>query len=236
VIELEHFRVVFDGFSLGPLSLSIGVGERVALVGPNGAGKSTTLRALCGLLPGGYQGSMRVGGEEVAEVGPVVRRTVGLLPERLAGFGWMTVREHLDFLGSFHPDWDGGYAAELVDRLQLPLGTKLANLSKGMQVKLSLVAAESFRPTVLLLDEPTSGIDPLMRHDLLALLRACAPPGGARTILFSSHLLEDVDAVSDRVLLLRDGRLFGDTTVTELRTASGDAPISEELVRRLREP
>jgi ABC-2 type transport system ATP-binding protein len=234
MIELHDFGVAFDGFSLGPFSVTIAAGERVALVGANGAGKSTTLRAVSGLLTGGYSGSVRVHGREVATVGPHIRWKVGLLPERLPGFGWMTVTEHLDFLGAFHPTWDSVYAAELTERLQLRRDAKLANLSKGMQVRLSLVAVESYRPLVLLLDEPTSGIDPLMRHDLLALLRACVPEGGGRTILFSSHILEDVDAVSDRVLLLRDGDLIGDVTVEELRTCSGGAPISEELVRRLR--
>ncbi len=234
MIELREFRVDFEGFSLGPLSIDVAAGERVALVGPNGAGKSTTLRAVSGLLSAGYRGSVRVDGREVSTVGPHIRWTVGLLPERLTGFGWMTVAEHLDFLAAFHPTWDGAYAAALTDRLELPRKKKLANLSKGMQVRLSFVAVESHRPPVLLLDEPTSGIDPLMRDDLLGLLRACVPAGSDRTIVFSSHILEDVDAVSDRVLLLRDGDLIGDVTVEALRVSTGGTPISQELVRRLR--
>ncbi len=172
-------------------------------------------------------------GREVSGAGPEIRRTVGLLPERLAGFGWMTVEEHLAFLRSFHPTWDAAYADDLVDRLALPTGTRLANLSKGMRVKLSLVSVEAYRPAVLLLDEPTSGIDPLMRHELLTVLRECAPPGSERTIVFSSHILEDVEAISDRVLLLREGRLVGDTSVADLRASGGGSPVSEELLRRL---
>ncbi len=233
MIELNAFGVRFPGFSLGPLSLTIRSGERIALVGPNGAGKSTTLRGIAGLLPEGYDGSARVGGEEVSASGPEIRRTVGLLPERLAGFGWMTVKEHLAFLRAFHPTWDDTWAAELTDRLELPTRTKLANLSKGMRVKLSLVSVEAHRPPVLLLDEPTSGIDPVMRRGLLTLLQECAPPGGDRTVVFSSHILEDVEAVSDRVLLLREGSLVGDASVADLRAVRGGASVSEELLRRL---
>jgi ABC-2 type transport system ATP-binding protein len=233
VIELDGFAVAFPGFSLGPLSLSIRRGERVALVGPNGAGKSTTLRGIAGLLPQGYGGRVRVHDEEVSDAGPEIRKTVGLLPERLGGFGWMTVGEHLAFLRAFHPTWDDVRAAELAERLELPTRTKLANLSKGMRVKLSFVSVEAYRPPVLLLDEPTSGIDPVMRRGLLALLQECAPSGGGRTVVFSSHILEDVEAVSDRVLLLREGSLVGDESVADLRGARGGASVSEELLRRL---
>lgn len=234
MIALHGFRVDFGPFVLGPLTFTVGAGERVALVGPNGAGKSTTLRGLTGLLPGGYRGSARVAGVEVADAGAALRHTVGLLPERMLGFGWMTVEEHLSFLAAFHPTWDTARADELRERLRLPGGTKLAHLSKGMQVKLALVAVEAFRPPVLLLDEPTSGIDPLMRADLLSLLAECAAPGGDRTIVFSSHILEDVEHVADRVLLLRDGTLVGDVTVEELRSAGTGVPVSQQLVQRLR--
>ncbi len=236
MIELEDFHVDFSGFTLGPLSLAIGEGERVALVGPNGAGKSTTLRGIAGLLPGGYAGHARVDGQEVAETGPAVRRRVGLLPERMAGFGWMTVAEHLAFLSAFHPTWDARHARELLDRLELPDDVKLAHLSKGMQVKLSLVSTEAYRPPVLLLDEPTSGIDPLMRRDLLLLLRECAQGAERRTLLFSSHILEDVEIVAERVLLLRSGKLVGDVPVADLRARGGRETVSERIVERLRTP
>ncbi len=236
MIELADFRVDFDGFSLGPISFTVRSGERVALVGPNGAGKSTTLNGIAGLLPGGYRGSARVGGREVAKVGPELRRTVGLLPERLAGFGWMTVAEHLQFLSAFHPTWDATYVDELLNRIELRDDVKLANLSKGMQIKLSLVSAEGYRPSVLLLDEPTSGIDPLTRRELLSVLRECADDREARTLVFSSHILEDVESVADRVLLLRHGRLIDDLALADLRSESGEETITEQIVQRLRTP
>ncbi|MCG6958172.1 MAG: ABC transporter ATP-binding protein [Gemmatimonadetes bacterium] len=232
VLRLRDLEVRYPEFTLGPVSLQVVRGERIALVGPNGAGKSTVIRAICG-LQGEYGGSVTVDGRDVRALGPRVRTRIGVLPERMLGFGWMTVEEHLRFLSSFYPSWDDAYAEELREGLGLPAGTRLANLSKGMQVKLSLVTAEAHRPRVLLLDEPTSGIDPVMRGELLALIRQCAPSGGDRTVIFSSHLLEDVEAVARRVLLLRNGRLCGDLDVGELAAESADGSVASAIYRRL---
>jgi ABC-2 type transport system ATP-binding protein len=232
VVRLQDLEVWYPGFTLGPLSLEVTSGERIALVGPNGAGKSTLLRTICGLQRD-YGGRVTVEGKDVRTLGPRVRIRIGVLPERMLGFGWMTVGDHLRFLSSFHPSWDEAYAEELRMGLGLPAGARLANLSKGMQVKLSFVAAEAYRPPVLLLDEPTSGIDPVMRGELLARIRQCAPDEGDRTVIFSSHLLEDVDAVARRVLLLRKGRICGDLEVGELAAERGDASVASAIYRRL---
>lgn len=231
MIRLHHLDVRYPDFSLGPLSLRIGEGERIALVGPNGAGKSTVLRTICGLNRD-YRGEVSVGGEDLRRLGPRVRTLVGVLPERLLGFGWMTAADHMRFLASFHSTWDVAYAEELRERLGVPSATKLANLSKGMQVKLSFVSAEAFRPRVLLLDEPTSGIDPVMRGEILALIAECAPAAGGRTVIFSSHLLEDVEAVARRVLIMRNGQLCGDLDVGDL-AAEGDGSVPAAIYRRL---
>jgi ABC-2 type transport system ATP-binding protein len=231
-VELRELTVRYPDFTLGPLNLTVSAGERVALVGPNGAGKSTTLRAISGLVPG-YAGRVAVEGRDVRDLGPRVRARIGVLPERLLGFGWTTVAEHLRLLASFYPTWDPAYAEELRARLDLPADTKLANLSKGMQVKLSLVAAESFRPPILLLDEPTSGIDPVMRGDILRLIGECAAAEEGRTVLFSSHILEDVEEVAERVILLRGGRVLDDLRRDELRAGAGADTLARTLYRRL---
>ncbi|HSM61059.1 MAG TPA: ABC transporter ATP-binding protein [Longimicrobiales bacterium] len=232
MIGLRDLTVSFEGFTLGPLTLDVGPGERVALVGPNGAGTSTTRRSLAGRHTG-YAGSARVLGLEVREEPAAARARVGVLPEDALGFGWMTVAEHLRFLSAFFPTWDREYATRLAARTGLPVGTRLANPSKGSRVKLSLVAAEAFRPEVLLLDEPTSGIDPVTRADILALIDECAPRGGGRTVLFSTHILEDVEAVADRVVLLKDGRVLRDAPVHSLRQESPGMPLSTVLLREL---
>ncbi|HKJ01784.1 MAG TPA: ABC transporter ATP-binding protein [Longimicrobiales bacterium] len=231
-VVMSDFTVEYPEFTLGPLDLSLDRGERVALVGPNGAGKSTTLKGLVGLLPR-YGGSVTFDGTELRDAGAEVRARIGVLPERVLGFGWMTVTEHLDFLASFYPTWDFRYAAELAQRLELPESTKVADLSKGNGVKLSLVAAEAYRPPLLLLDEPTSGLDPVMRTEVLDLIEECAPRDGDRTVVFSSHILEDIEAAADRVVMLREGRLLMDASVVELRAGNPGASLSQTLRERL---
>lgn len=223
-LALRDVTVRYPDFRLGPLDLDLAAGERVALVGPNGAGKSTLLSALGGRLAG-YDGRILWRGEELRALVPRIRARIGFLPESLPSYGWMTVAEHLRFLSRFFPGWDASYQEELVRRLELPPDRRVAELSKGMTVKLGFVAAEAFRPPVLLLDEPTSGIDPVMRAELLGLLEDSVPGGGDRLLVFSSHLLEDVGALCDRVVLLRDGRLAADVAVDELRGADPGRPL-----------
>lgn len=232
MVTLGDFVVRYPGFTLGPLDVALGAGERVALVGPNGAGKSTTLTAMAGRLRD-YRGSLRLAGVEVRSASVKVREGVGVLPESLLGFRWMTVEEHLSFLSAFFPTWDASYARELCDRLDVPRSSLLGNLSKGTRVKVSLVAAEAHRPPLLLLDEPTSGIDPLMRGRLLDVLDRCLSSGGERTLVFSTHILEDLDRIANRVLLLKGGRVVADAGVAELAEDGGGRPLSAIVGRRL---
>ncbi len=232
VIRLTDFMVRFAEFTLGPLNLGVQAGERLAVVGPNGAGKSTIMRGMAGRLDT-YEGSAILDGIEVRDASAAVRGTVGVLPEDLLGFGWMTVAEHLEFLRSFYATWDRGYAEELREHLDIPAGTPLADLSKGNRVKLSLVVAEAFRPSVLLLDEPTSGIDPLMRRRILDLVDECAPRGGGRTVLLSTHILEDLDRVADRVVLLKNGRILRDASLDEFAAMRGSLSVSEVVLEVL---
>lgn len=214
-VEATGFRVDYPGFTLGPLDFTVSRGERVALVGHNGAGKSTAMRALSG-RPLPYGGSLAVDGREVRDSVPEIRARIGLLPERLAAFDWMTVAEHLALLAAVHPHWDPDYAERLRARLDLPADARVGTLSRGMMLKLSFISAESYRPPLLLLDEPTAGLDPGMRDELLDLVLEAAPPGLGRAVIFSTHLLEDVHLLADRVLVLRKGTLVADRSVEDL--------------------
>ena len=172
-------------------------------------------------------------GHEVRDHRVETRERVGVLPERLLGFGWMKVSEHLSVLAGFYPTWDDAYAAELCAALDVPLAKPLGKLSKGNKTKLSLVAAEAFRPPVLVLDEPTSGVDPVMRRKLLDVVKSCLDADPSRTLIFSTHILEDVDALAHRVLLLRDGALVGDHEIPDLIHETPSTPLTEILSRRL---
>jgi ABC-2 type transport system ATP-binding protein len=234
-ISLRQFAVRYPAFTLSPLSIDVQPGERVALVGPNGSGKSTTLRALAGRLSN-YDGLILFDGRDLRSLLPLGRREIGLLPETLAGYGWMTVRNHLAFLREFYPSWDAGYASHLADRLGVPLDTPLGRLSKGTRVKASFVAAEAYRPPLLLLDEPTSGLDPAVRGELLGAILSSVDAQSDRVVLFSTHLLEDVELVASRVLVLTNGMLTLDATVAELRGARRGMSLANILYAALSRP
>jgi len=232
MITLENFGVSYKSFSLQPLTLELGADQCVALVGPNGAGKSTTMKGLSGRLKD-YTGEIRFRSYEVRTLLPQYRAWVGLLPEKLLGLGWMTVSEHLRFLRSFYPSWDDAYAHTLRERLELQPDARVGTLSKGMAVKLSFIAAEAYRPPVLLLDEPTSGLDPVVRRELIGLIRELADRKEARLIVFSTHILEDVEFVADRVIMLRAGALVGDESMANLQRNARGSSVSSILFDQL---
>jgi len=227
-IAFRQFSVRYENFTLAPLSLEFAPGERVAFIGPNGSGKTTTLRALAGRTSD-YDGVILFDGHDLRDRLPLGRRRIGLLPESLAGYGWMRVRDHLELLRQFYPDWDARYAAHLADKLQVPLDQFIGKLSKGTRVKVSFIAAESYRPPLLLLDEPTSGLDPEVRGELIDAIISSRDESGDRVIFFSTHILEDVELIAERVLLLNSGQLIMDAPVARLRELHGAAGVSRAL-------
>jgi ABC-2 type transport system ATP-binding protein len=231
-IAIRNFSVKYPSFTLRPLSLDFKAGERVAIIGPNGSGKTTTLRALAGRLSE-YDGAIFFDGRNLRSLLPIGRRLIGLLPEALAGYGWMTVREHLAFLREFYPRWDADYAAHLADRLGVPLEESIGRLSKGTRAKVSFIAAEAYRPPLLLLDEPTSGLDPEVRGELINAISSSVDSQSGRIVLFSTHLLEDVELVANRVVLLVNGNLGLDASVAELRGSHGTASLAKILYAAL---
>ena len=223
-IEFRSFSVKYPLFELASLSISLTAGERVALVGPNGAGKTTILRALSGSLPE-YEGAVLFDGADTRTLMPDLRNQVGVMPERLLGFAWMTVRQHFDLLARFYGDWDGEYEAALVDRLEIIDRAKLGTLSSGTRAKVAFVSAEAFRPRVLLLDEPTAGLDPVMRKHLIDVVVESLDEDRGRIVLFSTHILEDVEWLAERVLVLLDGSLIADRKIQGM-CADGESVTS----------
>jgi ABC-2 type transport system ATP-binding protein len=231
-LELQGLAVHYPAFTLGPLDLTVEAGERVALVGPNGAGKSTLLKAAGARLLE-YAGQVLTDGAALRGREPEARERIGFLPETLEGCGWMTVGEHLELLAAFFPSWDAGYAAALLDRLALAPDAKLGTLSKGMRVKLGFVAAEAYRPPVLLLDEPTSGLDPVVRREMIGAIRQVVTERPGRLVLFSTHILEDVDWIAQRVLVISGGRLLCDARTEDLKRRQANQPLSDILYQIL---
>ena len=179
-----EFRDVTRSFgrrrALDRVSLAVQPGEVVALVGRNGAGKTTALRLAHGVLwPDA--GTIRVLGFDPVSEGLAVRTRASLLSEESALYPWMTVREILTFGGALAPRWDARLASSLGERLGLEPGAKIRTLSRGTKAKVALVLAVAARPDVLLLDDPTAGLDPLVRREVLEGILEALPGEGERS-------------------------------------------------------
>jgi len=211
------------------LDLVVEPGSVVGLVGRNGSGKTTSLRIAHGLL---YADSGRVDvlGLDPQKDGLEIRRRVSLLAEESSLYPWMTVGEILQFGAALHPNWDAALAAELTKKLDLAPKEKIASLSRGTRAKVALVLSAAVRPELLLLDDPTAGLDPLVRREVLqGILETVAESGGA--VVYASHLVHDIERISDRVLFLDAGQKRFDANVDELKRntccarAVFDAPL-----------
>jgi ABC-2 type transport system ATP-binding protein len=191
--------------ALDDVSLTVPRGSVFGLVGANGAGETTLIKHVLGLLRAA-SGSVRVFGRDpVANPAGVLGR-IGYLAEENDLPGWMRVDELLHYTRAFYPNWDDAYAAELSRTFALDPAARIKNLSKGQQARTSLVAALAHRPPLLVLDEPSSGLDPIVRRDILGtIIQTIAEEG--RTVLFSSHLLDEVERVSDHMAMIDRGRV-----------------------------
>jgi ABC-2 type transport system ATP-binding protein len=201
----ELTRRFGDTTALASVSLSMARGAVYGLVGANGAGKTTLIKHLLGLLRA-ESGSVRVFGlDPVADPVGVLSR-IGYLSEENDLPGWMRVDELIRYARAFYPAWDDGYAEELRRTFALDPAARIKHLSKGQKARAGLLIALAYRPELLVLDEPSSGLDPIVRRDILgAVIRTIADEG--RTVLFSSHLLEEVEQVADHVTMVSHGRI-----------------------------
>ncbi len=217
-ITIEQFTKRFGAHvAVDDLSLEIHQGSVFALVGQNGAGKTTTLRTLLNLLQP-TAGRLTVLGLDSIAGSVSIRGRVGYLPEEPLYYSWMTVDEILRFTAAFYPTWDHHLAGSLVERLGLPRERRLRDLSRGMQAKTGLALALAPRPELLILDDPTSGLDPVVRREFLeTIIEEVQGEGG--TVLFSSHLLNELERVADQVAILHEGRLRLDGSLEELKSS-----------------
>ena len=197
------------------VTLQIPRGSLCGFVGLNGAGKSTTIRMAVGLLRP-TAGTIRVAGCDVVRDHVELCRRIGYVPDRPTVYGWMRVGETIAFVRTFHPQtWNASRCDDLARRLKLSLDARVAKLSKGQAAKLQLLLAVCHDPQVLILDEPTSGFDPIVREEFLeSVLRVAGER--EQTVLFSSHALADVQRLADRVAILHEGKLVLHDTVDAL--------------------
>jgi len=206
VVDVIDLSRSFGGkTALDGISFRATAGQVYGLVGSNGAGKTTLLKHLLGLWRA-TTGSVRVFGLDPVRDPVGVLSRVGYLSEERDLPEWMRVDELMSYTQAYHPTWDASYARELLETFALDPSKKVKELSKGMRAQAGLIAAVAHRPELLILDEPSSGLDAVVRRDILdAVVRAVADDG--RTVIFSSHLLDEVERMSDHVTMIQNGRV-----------------------------
>ena len=231
VIDVTELTRRFDSkTALDSVTLSLPRGAVYGLVGANGAGKTTLIKHILGLLRA-QNGSVRVFGlDPVADPVGVLSR-IGYLSEENDLPGWMRVDELIRYSRAFRPAWDDDYAEELRESFALDPAAKVKNLSKGQKARVGMLIALSYRPDLLVLDEPSSGLDPIVRRDILgAIIRTIAHEG--RTVLFSSHLLEEVEQVADHVTMINKGKIVLSAPLEDIREShrvDGRVPSLDEI-------
>ncbi len=204
-IEISQLYRHFRGFTLGPLDLNVPKGRITALIGPNGAGKTTMMNAMMNFDPRAG-GKIRILGMDSRKQEVEIRRRLGYVGEKPILLPFAKLPWLINYVRAFYPTWDDAYCVDLAQRFQLPADRKISKFSKGMQVRTALLLALSHRPEVLLLDEPTSGLDASVRRDVVdEMLKVIESE--ERTVFISSHNLQDVERISDNIVMIRDGQI-----------------------------
>ncbi len=216
IVEIHRVTRQFGNkTALDDISLTVPRGGVFGLIGGNGAGKTTLIKHVLGMLKA-QSGSVRVFGLDPVEnpVGTLGR--IGYLSEERDLPNWMRVGELMRYTQAFFPNWDEKYAEELREAFDLDGNARIKNLSRGQRARAGLLVALAHRPELLVLDEPSSGLDPVVRRDILgAIIRTIADEG--RTVLFSSHLLDEVERVADRVAIIHQGRILLTAPMDEIK-------------------
>lgn len=197
------------------LNLEVPTGSVFGFLGRNGAGKTTTIQLLLGLLKP-KSGLCRVGGSDPQTDPLTVRRTVGYVAEDQRMYDWMRIEQIVKWSSSFYPTWDQTYVEQLLRQFDLSAKSKIKTLSKGQNTKLALLLALAHRPKIVILDDPTLGLDPIARKEFLRSVITLLQSEGV-TVFFSSHLLYEIEPVADRIAILDQGRIIKAAPTEELR-------------------
>jgi ABC-2 type transport system ATP-binding protein len=221
-VHFEGVNKRYSHFTLNDVSFDLPAGSIMGFIGANGAGKSTTIRILMGLV---HQdaGLVRVLGQAMPAEQISAKMDIGFVSEDMRLYGAATLAWHMEFVSSMFTKWDALYATDLLRRFDLKAGQKIKGLSHGQRVKAALLLALARRPKLLVLDEPTTGLDPVARREVLGELMAVLADED-RTILFSSHNTLDVEQISDQITFIDRGRIID----------SADKEIFLDRWRRLR--
>ncbi len=208
-IQIENLSYTYGrNEAVHDLSLTVQPGRCYGLFGRNGAGKTTTMKCLLNLLRP-QSGRVRVFGLDPTKHEVEVKRLLSYVPDQVAFYPWMTVRETLDYLASFRPKWNRKIEQELFDRFGLDPAQRTSSLSKGQRTQVALIAAVCPETDLLVLDEPTSGLDPIVRREFIQTVIGAYQQGipGKRTILVSTHLITEFEGLIDEFTIIDRGRV-----------------------------
>lgn len=232
-IEVSQLtRMYGDQKAVDDISFSLNKGEIVGFLGPNGAGKSTTMKIITGYIRPD-KGTAVVSGINVQQDPLSAKRKIGYLPEANPLYYDMYVQEYLDFVADVH---DVPNKKQKISNIINTVGLtpekrkRTGQLSKGYKQRVGLAAALIHDPEVLVLDEPTTGLDPNQIIEIRDLIRNL---GKNKTVLFSTHILQEVEALCDRVIIINKGRLVANSTLHELKQANGNTQTLEEIFKNL---
>lgn len=232
-IEIEGLKFSYGRDDvLKGVDLQVPEGSIFGFLGRNGAGKTTTIKLLLGLLKPDA-GVCKVNELDSQTEAIAVRRTVGYMAEDQQMYGWMRIEQIVKWVASFYPTWDDTFTNKLLDMLELPRKSKVKTLSKGQNSRLALLLALGHRPGVVILDDPTLGLDPIARKEFLRYVIGLLQTNGV-TVFFSSHLLYEIEPVADYVAILDRGIITKTGRTFDLRqsvkklifTASNDSDLS----------
>ena len=234
VVRLSDVRRSFGKVvALDALSLTVQQGEIYGLLGRNGAGKTTTMRLLIGLLQADA-GEVALFGQPVRRVTPELKRSIGYVSQEQVFYAWMTAVDLGRFVGGFYPTWDDAHFRALLKNLDVPPDRRSAEMSGGTRTKLGLALALASRPKLLLLDEPTAGLDPVARREFADQVASAAKQLGT-TVLFSTHLVDEVERLAERLGVIQAGQTRYEGRVhdllAEVRRVTGITELPPGFVR-----
>lgn len=214
ILELHNVQKRYKGFALDGISLSLPQGYILGLIGPNGAGKTTTIKILMNMVKRDG-GSVQVFGLDPMRNAKQIKDKVGYLGEEQHFYGNKTVAWTGNFVSTFYNNWDTNTFQSLISSFQISRTKKTRELSKGMKVRFSLALALSHHPELLILDEPTAGLDPVIRREVLELLRKKSKNEG-KSVIISSHITDDIMRTADLVAFLIEGKTVLTSTKDDL--------------------
>ncbi|GKV67517.1 ABC transporter ATP-binding protein [Sporosarcina sp. NCCP-2716] len=230
VIEFTNVTKQFKGFAVENMDLQVNKGFVTGFIGANGAGKSTTIKLMMNLLRPD-EGEVRVFGLDYATHEKAIKERIGFVYDGNVFYEGMNLKDIQRIVGPAYRHWDGALFRQYAEQFELPLNKAVKTFSKGMQMKASLALALSHQAELIIMDEPTAGLDPIFRRELLDLLQDIMLDG-ERTIFFSTHITSDLDRIADYIAFIKKGKLMFNQSIHEVAENYGLVRGSLELLDR----